>query len=522
MRFVIFGAGAIGRVVGARLHQSGQVARLLLAALLLAACLSGCGGSGLPRPDVFAQVGTAQSGVRPVPPGFIGVSMEFQTAALVAGPASDPNVVVQHLIAGLAPGQDPVVRIGGDSTDHAWWPAPGVRDPDLSAFRLTPAWLASIRTLARATHARVVPGINLEADNPRLAAVEARALVNGIGPSSVQALEIGNEANLYSTLYWYKTPAGVKIYGRPAPYTPSQYLGQFAQVAQVVPASVPLAGPALGAPVFMAQTLPPLLSAEPRLTLVTYHRYPLNRCFTSPKMPTYPTIPNLMKRTSSVGLAESVGGYVRAARARGDVFRVDELNSVACSGKVGVSNTFASALWVLDTLFAMAQQGVSGVNIHTLPSAAYRLFTVHRSAGRWSATVAPEYYGLIMFTRAAPPGSRLLDVSSRGSGQVRTWATGGRGLATRVLLINDSPHRSHTVRVRLPGGRSVSGATLQRLGAPSLAATAGISLGGRSFGAPTRTGVLGSPRHVGVPHSRTAYFVTLPPASAALLTVPSS
>jgi hypothetical protein len=169
----------------------------------------------------------------------------------------------------------------------------------------------------------------------------------------------------------------------------------------------------------------------------------------------------------------------------------------------------------------MAGQNVTGVNIHTLPSAAYRLFTVHRSGKRWSATVAPEYYGLMMFTRAAPPGSRLLGLSASGhQSAIRMWATGGPGFATRVLLINESAHSTHTVSLRLAGRLPSRHATLQRLRAPGLTATGGVTLGGRAFASSTTTGTLAGPRHVGVAHSKSAYLVTLPPASAALLTAP--
>ncbi len=51
------------------------------------------------------------------------------------------------------------------------------------------------------------------------------------------------------------------------------------------------------------------------------------------------------------------------------------MNSVTGGGAKGVSNTFASALWALDTLFELAQAGVSGVNVHTFPSAQYALYT---------------------------------------------------------------------------------------------------------------------------------------------------
>jgi hypothetical protein len=286
-----------------------------------------------------------------------------------------------------------------------------------------------------------------------------------------------------------------------------------------MPPSVPLAGPALGAPKFMRQVLEPLMSGQPRLTTITFHSYPLNRCFTPPSSPAYPTIANLMKASSSRGLAAGDRGFAQAALAHGDVFRIDELNSVACSGKAGVSNTFASALWVLDTLFAMARQGITGVNIHTLPPAAYRLFTVHRSGGRWSATVAPEYYGVLAFTRAAPAGSRLLGTTTAGSGQVRAWASSGPGPALRVALINVSPRRSHVIRVAAPG--AAGPAALQRLLAPGLTATGGVSLGGRRFAHLSHTGVLPAPRRILLRRTRGAYVVRLPQASAAILTIPT-
>ena len=96
------------------------------------------------------------------------------------------------------------------------------------------------------------------------------------------------------------------------------------------------------------------------------------------------------------------------AHAQHRQLRVDELNSVACRGRSGVSDTFASALWATDALFSLARAGVDGVNVHTLPDAAYELFAFSRHDGRWQAQVRPIYYGLQLFAQAAPPGARLL------------------------------------------------------------------------------------------------------------------
>jgi hypothetical protein len=47
-----------------------------------------------------------------------------------------------------------------------------------------------------------------------------------------------------------------------------------------------------------------------------------------------------------------------------------------------------------------------------------------------SPTVEPDYYGLAMFAQAAPAGSRLLNVSSTGSRQLRAWWPGAVALLT--------------------------------------------------------------------------------------------
>ena len=141
----------------------------------------------------------------------------------------------------------------------------------------------------------------------------------------------------------------------------------------------------------------------PQIRVVTYHRYPSNRCYPSADSPVPATIEGLLSEQASRGLMPGVTRYVALAHRHGAQFRVDELNTVACEGKRGVTDTFASALWAVDALFALARDGVDGVNVHTFPGAGYSLFLVTHSGGRWQAFVHPEYYGLLLFARAAPP-----------------------------------------------------------------------------------------------------------------------
>jgi hypothetical protein len=259
------------------------------------------------------------------------------------------------------------------------------------------------------------------------------------------------------------------------------------------------------------------LAAEPRVGIVTVHRYPLQRCFVTPASPAYPTIAHLLDPAASRGLAAGVAPYAALAHARGARLRVDEMNSVACGGARGVSDTFASALWALDSLFAMARAGVDGVNIHTFPGARYAPFSFSRAGGSWQAFVAPEYYGLLLFAQAAPAGSRLLAIANPAAGRIRAWATRAPDGRIRVVLINNSS-RARIVGVRIPAATGT--ATLERLQAPRLDASGGVTLGRQGFGPRTRTGLLpGSPQTATVPPSKAGYVIRLPAASAAMLTL---
>jgi hypothetical protein len=472
------------------------------------------------RVDVSA---TAVS--RPVPGGFVGLSIEYGSALYYFGsdPAR-PDPVFMQLVRNLVPGQSPVLRFGGDTTDWTWWNTPGVRRPGGIRYTLGPGWVQSTRATAQALNARLILGINLESDSRAIAATESDALVNGIGRRYVAGLELGNEPEVYGTLGWYQSPTGVSVPGRPAAYDFASYLRDYARISQALPSGVPLAGPASGAPKWLAG-LSQYLAANPRVRLVTFHRYPLHRCYTPANSPEYPTIANLLAPAAASGPATSLQAAVAVAHARGIPLRADELNSVSCGGARGVSDTFASALWVLDALFNMARVGVDGVNIHTFQKAIYEPFAVQHENGEWQAQVRPMYYGLLLFTRAVPPGSRLLATSSPARAPLppilRGWAARAPSGRISVVLINDSRRRPVTVAVQSPV--ATGSATGLRLRAPRASAQSGVTLGGQSFGATTTTGQLvGIARGFRLTAIQDRFVLRLPPVTATLLTVSPS
>jgi hypothetical protein len=458
---------------------------------------------------------------QPVKAGFLGFSIEFQALRKYTGLNPNRiNPVFEALVQGLSGGGAPAIRIGGDSSDVTWLPAPGIRKPPGVSFDLNRGWFETTRELVATLGARLIFGLNLAGNEPRLAAAEARAVLRRIGRPGVQALEIGNEPNVYPVVPWFHTAAGRPVPARPPDYSFGAFAGDFRRAARALP-SGPLAGPAYGIGPSSnhgpwIDNLPGLIRAYPRLRVVTIHRYPLRNCSVAPPSPEYPTIRHLLTPFASSGLALGIAGDVATAHRAGRLFRLDELNSVACRGKRGVSDTFASSLWALDVLFNLARVGVDGVNFHTLPDAAYQLFSFRRVHGTWEAFVRPVYYGALMFAQAVAPGSRLQSVSSSRAGRVSAWAARAPDGRLSVVLINKSLSVPRTVGVAAPKGvRGASSVVWMR--APSIHARSRVTIGGRTFGGNTTTGRLPAPAARTLSATGGEYRLRLPPASAVLL-----
>lgn len=167
----------------------------LLSAGLLAAGIGTPGASAYPF---------ALSVTRPLPDDFLGLALEYGTVPAWEPSGRPPNRILPALLRALTPVGRPSIRIGGQSTDRSWWPVRGHPQPRGVTQSLGPRWMRSARALLRATDARLMLGINLEAGSARLARAEADALVAGLGAGNIRALEVGNEPNLYRAIPWYR------------------------------------------------------------------------------------------------------------------------------------------------------------------------------------------------------------------------------------------------------------------------------------------------------------------------------
>jgi hypothetical protein len=446
-----------------------------------------------------------------IPAGFLGLSMEIRGVEAYTGFDSNAiNPVFEQLVRNLDPDQRPVLRLGGDTEDWTWYPIAHMTRPLGVRYALTPTWFKVVRSLARALDAHLIVGVNLEVNSARVAAVEARAIISGIGSPWLQALELGNEPELYNVLAWYAIN-NVPHYGRPPGWGFSDFLSNYAAIARALP-DFPLAGPEVGNLTWV-NGIGQFLSDEPRVRIVTVHRYPLG-C--DPSIPA--TIPELLSDASTRDFTAGFEPALAAAHAHGASIRLDETNAVSCGGQPGLSNSFAAALWSLDEAFELARAGFSGLNVH-VRQGSNELFAFRRTHGRWEGDASPQYYGLLAFARAAPPNSALLDVSGASSGPIHAWATRASNRVERVVLINMATRVGRTVELRAGAAGQV--ADLERLSAPSVGATGHAKLGGQSFGAETSTGKFaGTPRITALKRSAGGgYRVWMPAASAAILTL---
>ena len=482
--------------------------------LLAAAVVALATGLAAASPAARAHAATAPA-VITISPTTTGTSLT-QASAGLSFEASDlalPSFTAGNLASyldTLSPSS--VLRIGGNTVDETFWTSTGEAAPSWAIATITPADLTALAGLARASGWKVILGVNLKQYNPARAANEAQDAQAALG-SSLQAIEIGNEPDLYSQ---YES-------------NPSQYLTDFAAyvsaIRQAAP-GVPIEGTdAAGAPngsfqqafVNAQKALP-----APQVSELTNHYYPLvsTTCGGSP------TIAQLLGTTVRNNEQSEANEAVAAAAPLRVPAVIDEGNSVVCEGQQGVSDVFAAALWEIDDQLVTARQGVAGDYEHGTVvqcDSAKPLFMYYTplcaptaaAAAAGDLAAQPEYYGLAAL-RDVGTGA-FLNLSNPVWADVRAYAVQhANGTMTVVLDDVDDPSTTGPTTVQLNLGASYGWASQVDLSASGgLTATSGITLGGQAVAA---NGALASPNPDGFHVGGDTATVTVPAGSAEILT----
>ena len=445
---------------------------------------------------------------RLIAPNFLSIGMQMgDTTSMVGTSSSNVNPIFEQLLKNLNHYANAPVLIR-DLAD-----AENVND-------YTPGKLGAISQVGKDLGAQFFIGVDFGDDNITTATGEAEQLAAALPGGKLQAIELGNEPDLYGD--------SVK---RSAGWDYSAFLPEYRQFAAgLISASN---GVKLSAPVWAGlrsrwmDDLESFISSEAStIAIVTVHHYSGTACNGATEPANYLlTEPAVEGDTQPLTGPVGILRYLRAAQQAGIPFRIGELNSINCSGQLGVSNSFSSALWAMDIAFSYASAGVSGVNFFSPgdPNApnAYTPFDFTFTSGSGGNTYAvrninPLYYGLLMFAQTVRNKAQLLPVSLTTHANIKAWATIDGTQTIRLLLLNKDESASGVITVSLPG---YGQATVTRLMAPSYSSTTGVTLGGQTFDGSTD----GTPR--GTAYSEIAepgsgvYTIATPSVSAALVII---
>jgi hypothetical protein len=278
------------------------------------------------------------------------------------------------------------------------------------------------------THEPFVIGLNLASQMPAWAATIAAGARSAI-PANLLSFEIGNEADIDGPAvpWWNATVTAHSL----IPF--ETYLDDAEAVAGQLGPGADIEGPDFATPRWISD-IPELVSALSLHTIDT-HYYPLNACTGEAQA----TVAALLGRGAS-SLSSAVLSTLAVARRLQLPMVISESNSVACHGKVGVSNTPAAAVWSLRLVINAIRGGITAVRFHSSGSS-YDPFVVSGSV----VTTRPLYSGLQAAVELLPVGGTLstLRTPSALMGVVVTDPDGAK-----TYIVTDYAKGPRTVAVR--------------------------------------------------------------------------
>ena len=478
----------------------GERRRTVLARMaggVLLPSLSACADHGVTHPiAAIGQVGERPHAVTividqsiggpPIGSGYAGFS--YEKRSLSTGFFTGSNHALVLLFRRLGVSQ---LRLGGNSVDRTNWETSS-QQPRGGA--IGPADVDALATFLRATGWSALYAINLATNTPDKAAAEAAYVARSLG-RHLYAFEIGNEPDAYSF-------NGL----RPPSYSYADFIDQWDAFARAVRQAVPharLTGPA-SAWHETSWTVPFARDEGHRIVLLTQHYYRADGL--SPQS----TLALLLAGDPALpGLLDPLKTAAQAAGIR-DGYRLAEANSFYDGGAPHISNTFGTALWAIDFLFASALHGSSGVDFHG--GGGSPGYTPLADDGPTVVEVRPEYYGILLFSLMG--AGHLLAVSQSQSGlALSAYAIAGHR-RTCIMLVNKEPFARADIDIMT--GIRAKAATVMTLSAAALDSLGGIALNG----APIQADGTWRPRLPAAAAVRNGVVsVSVEPASAMLVTV---
>ncbi|KAI5847401.1 hypothetical protein DFP73DRAFT_475540 [Morchella snyderi] len=389
------------------------------------------------------------------------LSIELSYFTDFAGNLSNPNTLFARAINNLyqRTGKHPDIRPGGITADSAWFveDAPAiVRDLSASGgiYRTTlgPAWYESFSTLPCDIH--YVVNLNFQNNSLALTTEQMRSALQYIPHDQIDAFELGNEGDHYPSTFDQQSGNG--------PWSMETYTIKYLNWTSSLAESLNITEPIFSAGTFAddppsgAFNITGILShgADSNGLTVAYsqHMYQYSTC--DPARNQKATLENLVNHANITSYVDLWIPQIQAADAAGGEFFVGEYNSVSCSGKLNVTDTFGQALWVLDTTLWAAYRGAKRMYLHNgatlvLQSAVqantpgyskYNLIMPHDSPQTGPARLSPSYVGYLMIGEAvgASGESRLAPIET-GVESLGVYGVWEQGTLQRIVALNMDP-----------------------------------------------------------------------------------
>ena len=369
-----------------------------------------------------------------------------------------------------------VLRLGGHLSNITPWEGVGLNDPkqvrgvrhgiedywewplvDPTVQRnkkgmITRKAITNLRGFLDAVNWRLIYGFNFACGSAARAADEAAAVSAAMG-DRLMAFVVGNEADGF----------GEDPFFRAKGYDFNRYFAEYETWVKTVRAKVPhapFAGPDTEGNVdtwvreYAQRT-------KGDTVMLTSHFYAMGPA-SDPNMTA-----ELLLQKVNPNLEEQIAGVRVASEAAGGTpYRMDEGNSCFGGGKDGISNAYASALWVADYMLHVACAGFVGVNLH---GGGTGFYTPIESSDEVSAKPRPMYYGMQFAQQLA--GFMIAPCALKTSANVTAYL-GTRGEQTKLAVVNKGAQQ---ISVELPQPfRSVKPANRWTLSGPSLSAKEGV------------------------------------------------
>jgi hypothetical protein len=420
---------------------------------------SALAGVALATPVAFANATAASVRVRvghsmgKIAPDFSGLGYEISSVAR-SGLLSPANRIYVELVKTL--GIEGVVRVGGNTADYARYSAAATPVSSPYGTTVNDRALKELGGFLEATGWKLIWAFNLGSGSEADTVAEAKA-VAAVAGKRLLAFEIGNEPDLFS-----------HEKHRPAGYGYEQWLADYRRYKKALRdqfPGIPLAGPdAAGKTEWVSRFA---VDEGQDIVLLTHHYYREGQNPGSTIAKLLGVDPKLQPQLDQL----------RAASQRcGVPYRICEVNSFSGGGRPGVSDTMASALWVLEYMFTLACNGCGGVNMETGVNQLGFISSYSPigddEQGHYSAR--PEYYGMLAFSLAGR-GELLRTEVSPAAAEIKTYATRSNSGSLLLTLINKG---ATGAILRLDTRSSSRQASVTRLEGPAVDARTQVTLGG--------------------------------------------